>query len=125
MTVDELHSIVGKVPSEVSVSKVHEEERDVLRFKYHNCVATVGWGRITSRGPSRPWATVYKIDAENSPREDVRYLLSVLKKLYKTQGYDFAFSFAETSVIKGLLYKLGIKEREQGAGETFVIDKAH
>lgn len=115
-------SFATELPREiaVAVNQVSFNYSDTLLFKLGDCIVTVGYGYITERGKDMPWATIYHIN-ENS-EDDTRNLLAALKKIHEDHGYDFGLSFAHTTKLKHIVYKLGIKEREQGTGKTFELE---
>lgn len=94
----------------ISVSKKTELDNIVLLYQYGECNAIVGCGTTTVQGNTKLWATVYRIFG--GVQEDEEYLLASLRDYYVDHGYDFGFSFGETTRIKGMLYKLDIPERE-------------
>lgn len=108
---------IDDLPSEISVSVVEEMESRVLKFKLNTLVATVGCGDTTHRSKRTFWATVYRIDDATQKPVDYREakpLLKALRDYYAKHNYDFGYSFAETALLKEVLYKLQIKQREQG-----------
>lgn len=114
-----LEIFINDLPDEMTVSVVQEDEMKVLKFKLNTLVATVGCGDTTYRFKRTFWATVYRIEdhAEGVQRIDYREarpLLKALRDYYAKHGYDFGYSFAETALLKEVLYKLQIKERETG-----------
>lgn len=116
-----LKSVSSTLPDDVSVAIATELENSVLAFGYKKCRATVGCGYITVNGKARPWATVYTFDTGYGPARDATYLTKALRDYFTQSGYDFAFSFADTAAIKGMLYALDIKERETAIGGVTLL----
>lgn len=110
---------IDDLPKEMAVSVVEEDEMRVLKFKLNTLVATVGCGDTTHRSKRTFWATVYRIedhapDVRRIDYREARPLLKALRDYYAKHGFDFGYSFAETALLKEVLYKLQIKERETG-----------
>lgn len=99
-------------PVGISVSLVTEEDTEVLRFELENTVAIVGCGYITVGGIKKPWATVYRTESDNN--DHLLMLLAAIRNYFSKRKYDFAYSFAETASLRGILYRLKIDQREQG-----------
>lgn len=118
-----LEVFINDLPKEMTVSVANEDEGQVLKFRLKTLVATVGCGDTTVRSNRTFWATVYRIDdhAEGVSSVDYRAarpLLKALRDYYAKHGYDFGYSFAETALLREVLYKLQIKQREQGTLNT-------
>lgn len=60
------------------------------------------------------WLTVYGTELlePTDNMADLRAVITTLKQICKQRDYDFGYSCAETSLIKNLLYKLRVPERE-------------
>lgn len=104
----------------VALNQLTPELNDTLLFKLDGCIATVGYGTTTERSKSKPWATVYSISGSSDDTKT--RLLAVIKDIHDNHGYDFGFSFADTTRLKQILYKLRIKEREQGSRGVFRLN---
>lgn len=121
--IDQIATYFGdKLPPQIAiaVNKLSPGYSDTLLFKLGDCIATVGYGYTTERGKDMRWATVYRID-ENSDDATLK-LLASLKKVHEEHDYDFGLSFANTTKLKNIVYKLRIKERERGTGKTFQLE---
>lgn len=111
------------LPRGVSFKLVREKESDVIKFKYKDTIATVGCGY--NRFGKKLWATIYDTKSVTCDldSEQAVFLIKALKNHYKKHSYDFAYSFADTVRMRGVLYKAGVKQRETGTGEIFIIRK--
>lgn len=88
---------------------IKNDEQDVIEFNLmDHAKAIVGVGRHSN---GKRWATIYEHEAENELQEAV--LLQSIFYHYKTHGFDCGYSFAGTTKLKGILFRLGIKEREK------------
>lgn len=117
-----LKSVAGSLPDDITVAIATELENNVLVFCYNKCRATVGCGFTEVKGKNQPWATVYTFDTGYGPSKDAIYMTKALKAYFTSNGYDFAFSFADTAAIKGMLYALHIKERETAIGGVKLME---
>jgi hypothetical protein len=93
----------------MSARTIVKDEQRVIEFDLMgHAKAIVGVG-IHSNG--KKWATIYEHEAENDLQEMV--LLQSIFYHYKVHGFDCGYSFAGTTKLKGILYRIGIKEREE------------
>lgn len=89
----------------------------LIKFKLDTIEATVGYGDTTEKGKTTYWATIYGITKAGSDDFDFRDatpLLKMIRDIYKKNHYDFAYSHAENTAQRSVLYKSQIKEREPG-----------
>lgn len=115
---------IDELPKDMIMWTVEESEMNVMKFRFKRCLATVGCGTITVRNRDRPWSTVYRLEPFESndiDEEESIFLMTYLKNYFTNLGYDFGYSFGETAVIKGILKKSQVQERESGTGEIYII----
>ena len=99
------------VPGMTARTIIKDEQRVIEFDLMGHAKAIVGVG-IHSDG--KKWATIYEHEAENDLQEKV--LLQSICYHYKVHGFDCGYSFAGTTRLKGILYRLGIKEKERYQG---------
>ncbi len=115
---------IDELPKNMIMWTVEESEMNVMKFKYKRCLATVGCGTTTVKNTEKPWSTVYRIEPNGSDdmdEEESIFLMRFLKNYFTNLGYDHGYSFGETAIIKGILKKSQVKERETGTGEIYII----
>ena len=78
----------------------------IIYVQYNNVRLTIGVGN--------DWMTVYGTELLEpiDDMADLRTVITTLKQVCKQRDYDFGYSCAETSLIKNVLYKLRVPERE-------------
>ena len=93
----------------MSARTIVKDEQRVIEFDLMgHAKAIVGVGRHSN---GKKWATIYEHEAENDLQEMV--LLQSIFYHYKVHGFDCGYSFAGTTKLKGILYRIGLKEREE------------
>lgn len=96
------------VPGMLARTIVKDEQRVIEFDLMGHAKAIVGVGRHSN---GKKWATIYEHEAENDLQEMV--LLQSIFYHYKVHGFDCGYSFAGTTKLKGILYRIGIREREE------------
>lgn len=102
------------IPDGISVRMFHDEDDNrMLRFDYEDSYAVVACGYDTKKAEiPKMWATVYWLKQRiEFNKEQAIHLLSALKDHYTKHNYDFAFAFADTALMKHVLYVCDVKER--------------
>ena len=95
------------VPGMTARTIIKDEQRVIEFDLMGHAKAIVGVGTHSN---GKKWATSDQHEAENDLQEMV--LLQAIFYHYKVHGFDCGYSFAGTTRLKGVLYRLGIKEKE-------------
>ena len=97
------------LPSGMTCKVIKCDGQCAIEFSLEGrATAVVGVGQDED---GKRWATIYRHKADDDSSE-VELLRSVFHH-YKVHDFDCAYAFANTTRLKGVLFRLGIKEREK------------